>query len=66
MTRDELADRNAVIWREFDGRNYRQLAARFGISVRHIRRIIEARRHATLRCRRQNVMDRRRVRRRRF
>ena len=33
--------RNQAIWRAFDGRNYDCLAARYGLTTRQIRRIVE-------------------------
>lgn len=40
----ERAVRDQAIWEEFDGRNYAELAAKFRLTVKHVRRIIEQQR----------------------
>lgn len=42
----DLRSRNQQIWDEFNGRNYDELAAKYGFSVVWVRRIIEAMRAA--------------------
>ena len=37
----DVAQRNEALYRDFDGKNYRALAAKHGLSVRTVRRIIE-------------------------
>ena len=37
----ETLDRNTRIWSEFDGRNYEDLAARYGLSPRTVRMVVE-------------------------
>lgn len=42
----DLRSRNQRIWDEFNGRNYDELASKYGVTVVWIRRIIEAMRAA--------------------
>ena len=37
----ERDERDEAIWREFDGRNYEEIAVRHNLTVRYVRRIVE-------------------------
>ena len=47
VSADQLIERDArneSIWEEFDGRNYAELAAKYRLTVKHVRHIIERQR----------------------